>query len=457
MNGNNGLALEGVPIYPGQGGAKVMKVAVSATLAANEAINARRKQGLPVLPMGFGEAGLPVHESLERALAEGAGKNAYGSVSGSKELCEAVAGYWSRRDLLTDPSLVVCGPGSKPLLFSILMAVGGSVAIASPSWVSYAAQAHILGMHPVLVPTLPGQGGVPDPERMKTEVEKARAAGTVVRAVIVTLPDNPTGTLARPDTIRRLCEVASELDLVIISDEIYRDLVFDEAAEFVSPATLAPERTVITTGLSKNLALGGWRIGAMRLPDSPLGHELLARVEGIASEIWSSPSGPVQHAAAYAFHEPKELLDHIAASRHLHSAVVRDVARRFRNAGAEVAEPQGGFYLYPDLESWRRRLKTEYDITTGSELAHHFLHEYGLGVLAAEEFGEPKRTLRFRVATSLLYGDTNEQRHAALTAKDPLVLPWITEALTRLDTVLREVSGGVTKHAHAEPVIMQNL
>jgi aspartate aminotransferase len=419
-----------------------MKIAVSATLAANEAISARRKQGLPVLPMGFGEAGLPVHYNLEKALAEGAGKNAYGPVAGSKELRESVASYWNRRGLPTEPELIVCGPGSKPLLYTLLMAIGGSVVIAVPSWVSYAVQAQIVGMHPILVPTIPGQGGVPDPELLDQAIDKARKEGREVRSVIVTLPDNPTGTLARPETIRRLCEVAERKNLLIISDEIYRDLVFDEHTRVASPATIAPERTITSTGLSKNLALGGWRIGALRFPDSPVGHELLAQIKGIASEIWSSPSSPVQHAAAYAFSEPVELIDHIAASRRLHATVVRHVAERFRRAGAEVAKPQGGFYLYPDLEGWRGHLRSKYGITTGAQLAHHFLHQYGLGVLAGEEFGEAKEVLRFRVATSQLYGDTNEQRHAALAADDPLVLPWIADAMTRLGSILYEVSGG---------------
>lgn len=433
-----------------------MKIGVSATLAINEAIIERRKQGLPVLPMGFGEAGLPVHKSLEAVLAEGAGKNAYGSVSGSKELRQAIAGYWNRRGLPTEPGLIVCGPGSKPLLYSLLIALGGSVAIAVPSWVSYAAQAQLIGMRTLLVPTLPGQGGVPDPEQLSVAVDKARATGQKVRAVIVTLPDNPTGMLAKPETIHKLCEVAESRDLVIISDEIYRDLVFDEQANYVGPATIAPERTVVSTGLSKNLALGGWRIGAIRLPDSTIGLELLAQIKGIASEIWSSPAGPVQHAATFAFSEPVELVEHIAASRRLHAMVVKDVARRFRSAGAIVAEPQGGFYLYPDLESWRGYLKDTYGITTGPELGKYLLHEFGLGVLAGSEFGESEGVLRFRVATSLLYGETSEQRFEALAAEDPLSLPWINDSLTRLDYVLREVSGGasVATGAQSEQAVL---
>jgi aspartate aminotransferase len=417
-----------------------MKIAVSATLAANEAIAKRRAQGLPVLPMGFGQAGLPVHPALRDKLSEGASHNGYGPVAGSRELCEAVAGYWNRRGLVTKASHVVCGPGSKPLLYGLLMAIGGDVVVATPSWVSYAVQVRMLGGKPLLVPALPGEGGVPNPDVMVKAVGEARAAGRMVRAVIVTLPDNPTGTLASPEIVRQFCEVAERLDLIIISDEIYRDLVYDPEAKLISPATIAPERTIITTGLAKNLAVGGWRIGAARLPDNERCNEILAQLKGIASEIWSSPPTPVQHAAAYAFSEPPELVERIAASRRLHGIVADAVASRFRAAGAKIAQPKGAFYLYPDLESWRGQLRRDYGITTGAELSELFLHDYGLSVLPAHEFGEAPEDLRFRVATSLLYGETDAEREQALTADDPLSLPWIKDSLDRLDTILAAVS-----------------
>src|SRR4051812_18716899 len=93
---------------------------VSATLAANETMEARRRAGLPALPLAFGEAGLPVHPDLTRALCRAAGDGRYGPVSGSRELREAAAGYWQRRGVMADPELVVAGPGSKPLLYALL-------------------------------------------------------------------------------------------------------------------------------------------------------------------------------------------------------------------------------------------------------------------------------------------------------------------------------------------------
>ena len=146
--------------------------------------------------------------------------------------------------------------------------------------------------------------------------------------------------------------MAAEHDLIIISDEIYRDLIHDPDQAFASPVLFAPERTVVTTALSKSLALGGWRIGVARLPDSGIGPVLRDRLIGIGSEIWSAPSLPIQQAAALAFDEPAELTERVDRSRVLHAEVAAAVADRFAAAGLLVPAPQAAFYLYPDFAPW---------------------------------------------------------------------------------------------------------
>ncbi|MFD3544810.1 pyridoxal phosphate-dependent aminotransferase [Streptomyces sp. NPDC058655] len=422
-------------------------VTMSATLAADEELERRRRGGERVLSLASGEIGLPVLPALRERLAAAAHLNAYGPVSGSRELRSAAAGYWGRRGLPTDPERVVCGPGSKPLLFALMLAVGGDVVVPVPGWVSYAAQAELAGARPVPVPTLPGEGGVPDPAALREAVALARSAGRDPRCVVVTLPDNPTGTVAAPETVRALAEAARDLDLVVVSDEIYCDLVFDPAHRAVSPAVFAPERTVVTTGLTKNLALGGWRTGVARLPEGPLGRAVHTRLVAVASQIWSSTAAPVQAAAAYAFEEPAEVLAHVAAARRLHETVVRAVARRFASAGAQLAPVRATSYLYPDFEPLREQLAAVHGVHGGAELAALFAQRYGVGLLPGSAFGEPGRSLRVRAATGRLYGESAAERTAALSAADPLRLPWIGASLDRI----AEVLGDVTRSPAARP------
>jgi aspartate aminotransferase len=423
---------------------------VSATLAANEALAARRSRGQPVLPLAFGEAGLPAHPALQEALAAATARNGYGPVAGLPALRSAAAGYWDRRGLPTSPESVVCGPGSKPLLFGLLLATGADVAVPRPSWVSYAAQAGLAGARAHFVPAAPGEGGICDPEALAATVTAARAAGRTIRSVVVTLPDNPTGLLPRPATVRALCAVAAEHDLIIISDEIYRDLVHDPAVPpaagrpaatpVLSPAAVAPDRTVVTTALSKSLALGGWRIGVARLPEGPLGRWLRGQLVGIGSEIWSAPAAPIQQAAAVAFEEPRELRDRVAASRSLHATVSRAVAGVCAAAGLEVPPPQAAFYVYPDFAPWAGHLGRRHGVTTSEDLARLLLDKYGAGTLPGSAFGEPADALRLRLATGLLYGETDAEQEAALAAPDPLALPWIAAELARLEEILADLA-----------------
>ncbi|MGH3760881.1 pyridoxal phosphate-dependent aminotransferase [Actinophytocola sp.] len=392
-------------------------MAVSATLAAHQVVEERRRAGLPVLPMSFGQAGVPVHPLLTEALAEAAGRNAYGPVAGDPALREAAAGYWTRRGLPTDPGQVIAGPGSKALLYASLLAVlrldrgsAGGIVLPRPSWVSYAQQAALLGGRAIFVPAR--EGGVADPALVRPGA----------RAMVLTLPDNPTGRLASPRTVRAACEVAREHDLVMVSDEIYRDLGY--GGEFVSPAQLAPERTIVTTGLSKNLALGGWRIGVARFPEGPL----LDLALGVASELWSCPALPVQSAAALAFSEPEPIRSYVDKARRLYERINVAVADRFAAAGARVEPPQAAFYSYPDLAPLVDG--------TAAEVAARLLERHGLALLPGTEFGEPAESLRFRVATGQLTGAHDDERRAALDSPDPLTLPWIARPLDRLAEIL---------------------
>ncbi|MER5390438.1 pyridoxal phosphate-dependent aminotransferase [Saccharopolyspora sp. NPDC002686] len=409
----------------------------SATLAVNEKISALRAAGKPVLHLGFGEAGLPVLPEIGAELASAAGQNAYGPVVGSASARASVAGYFTRRDLPTDPEQAILAPGSKALLYAALAALPGDLVLPTPSWVTYAAQAALVGKRVIGVP-VPGEaGGVPDPALLEPALAAARREGADPKLLVLTLPDNPTGTAAGADLVKAVCEIADRHGLVIISDEIYRDLTYVPEAH-LSPASLLPERTIVTGGLSKSTALGGWRVGFARMPAGELGRSTTERIVGIASEIWSSLAMPMQAAAEFVLSEPTSVTDHVAACRRLHAAVSSAVHSAFVEAGAECRTPSAAFYVYPDFEQLRPEL-TSAGIRTGAELADALLDNHGVGVLAGEHFGDTPSAYRFRVASSLLYGETEDQRWQALRSENPVELPWIADALDRLRTALRSL------------------
>lgn len=412
-------------------------IAASPTLGSDALMDERRRAGLPVLALGSGEVALPVPPGALRMLGEAAEEGAYPPPAGTRELRAAAAGYWSRRGLPTDSDSVVIGPGSKALLLALVAAIPGDVVVSSPSWVSYEPQARLLGREAIRVPVARGRGGIPDPGLLMNAVHVAREAGRRPGSVIVTIPDNPTGTVPTEREVGVLAAVARELDLIVISDEVYSDLVYRSPSR-ISPAHHAPERTVIVSGLSKNYALAGWRLGLARFPDLPVGNQLKERMIATVGHFWSGVSTPVQHAASYVLSEPAEISAYLRSARRLHARISRHVAAIFRDAGAIVHCPEGTIYVYPDFEPHRDRLR-HLGIENADDLAASLLARFGIGTISGSAFGEPDGALRIRVAICRLYGKSAEQQREALDASRPENLPWVRAGLTYLQTSLSDL------------------
>jgi aspartate aminotransferase len=412
------------------GGVSIQKV--SPNLALNQVVAQRRAAGESIIHLGFGEARLPVFPPLLERLIAGAGRNAYGPVEGDESVRQAVAGYFTRRGIPTGPEQVMVAPGSKPLLSALNMAVPGDVLLPRPCWNTYAPQALLAGKAAWGIAIPDECGGVPEPSALRETIYALRAAGHHPRVLLLTLPDNPTGTLAPSTLVRQICAIAEQEDLLIISDEIYRDIVHNPGNPVLSPAQVAPERTVVTTGLSKSHALGGWRIGAARFPGGVRGSWIRDRVAALASEIWSTLAGPMQEVATYAYNEPPELREHIAAATRLHGTAARAVHQIMVNAGASCRPPTGGFYVYPDFGQMREVLARR-SITDSASLQRQLLDEFGIAVLAGHDLGDEVSALRFKAATGQLYGETPEQQWATLNADDPLRLCHFADILTRIE------------------------
>ncbi len=416
----------------------IRPVSASPTLAADERVRRRIASGAEVLHLAFGEAGLPVMPGLAEVLARGAADNRYGSVAGAAAAREAAAGWFVRRGVSTTPDQILFAPGSKALLYGLLSVLPGDVVLPRPSWVSYAAQAALVGKRVWHAP-IGESGGVPDPDALDLTLKAARAAGGRPVVLVLTLPDNPTGTVASPTLVTQVVEVAEAHGLLIVSDEIYRDLAFE--GQLMSPVELLPGETFVTGGLSKSMALGGWRIGFARMPNSHVGGEAALALIGVASEIWSSLAAPMQEVAAYVLSEPPEVRAHIERSRRLHENVSRAAYERIVASRIACRPPGGGFYLYPDLDPIRDQLARA-GVETADGLASLLLERFGIAVLSGTAFGDSPSGLRFRISTSLLYGRSDEERWEALASDDPSGLPWISRALDTLGEALATLAAG---------------
>ncbi|MGW3470502.1 aminotransferase class I/II-fold pyridoxal phosphate-dependent enzyme [Saccharopolyspora sp. NPDC000995] len=233
-------------------------------------------------------------------------------------------------------------------------------------------------------------GGVPDSDELDKALREGGAAGHRPGALVLTLPDNPTGTLAGEDLVKRVCAVAAEHDLAIVSDEIDRDLAYGDKVS--PPAAMLPDQCFVTEGLSKNPALGGWRITCARFLDNDLGRQVRHEVVGIATELWSNRPAPMQEAAAPALNEPAEITAHIAASRALHERVALAVHERFTAAGVQCRKPRAAFYLSPDCEPLRPAL-AERGVHDTDGLAGCLLDQHESGCSPAPPSATPVPTV----------------------------------------------------------------
>ena len=412
---------------------------MAANLALNTHVEHMERTGADLLHLGFGEARLPPLAELNDRLDQGAAETSYGPVEGTPRAQEAAAGYFRRRGLPTDPELTLFGPGSKALLWAILHSVPGDIVLPRPSWLTYRAQAALTNRRVIWVGTPPDLGGLPDPAAFSGRVRAARAAGADPRLVVLTLPDNPTGSLPDEGTIEHVCRIAQEEGLLIVSDEIYRDVMSVDPAAVASPAEFAPASTLITTGPSKSLGLGGWRIGLARFPEGPVGTELFNRVRSVASEVWSTTARPLQEAAEYALTEPPEIVSHRAAAARVQRTITEAVYWITVQSGATAPRPDGAFYVYPDFEHHRDDLAL-HGVVDAPSLEAHLLERHETAVLGGHHFGDDPRRLRFRASTSLLCGRSGPEVYETFTADDPLRLPHVSSALARVEDVFTKLT-----------------
>ncbi|MCW8892577.1 MAG: aminotransferase class I/II-fold pyridoxal phosphate-dependent enzyme [Deltaproteobacteria bacterium] len=364
---------------------------ISATLGINEESNRLINEGKQVYKLGLGQSPFPVPEPIVRELQNNAHQKDYLPVRGLPALCDAVAGYYRRtQDLPISKGNILIGPGSKELMFILQLVYYGDLVIPTPSWVSYAPQAHIVGRHVHWLETDEKNNWLLTPE----ELEHFCAADpSKPRIVILNYPNNPTGCSYAPHQLQALAEVARKYRIILLSDEIYGELNF--AGCHQSIARYYPEGTIIASGLSKWAGAGGWRLGTFAFPEEL--KWLMESMTVVASETFTATSAPIQYAAVKAFEGSVRLERYLFNSRKILSALADWIWSRLSVAGVTVARPDGAFYMLPDFEPFRENLEAR-GITNGEVFCQQLLQQTGVAILPGSSFGRPKRELTARLA-----------------------------------------------------------
>jgi len=321
-----------------------------------------------------------VMEAAHRALDDG--KVKYTENGGMLALREAVCTYLrEHKGVSYAPNQIICSNGAKQSLLQSMMALcgaGDEVVIPAPYWVSYTQIAGLCGAKSVVVPTRPEDGFLLQPADLE------RALTPASRVLVLCNPSNPTGAVMPPALLDSIAAVLRRWPRVIVlADEIYEQIVFDE--KHVAFATLPDmyERTVTINGFSKGQAMTGFRVGYIAAAPA-----IAAACNKVQSQNTSCPCSVSQHAAIAALDVPPSFQqDSIANFREKRDYVLGRL--RAIPGVACPATPQGAFYLFPTISALFGKRTPKGDVLEDAEsTCLYLLDECHLALVPGEAFGD---------------------------------------------------------------------
>lgn len=358
--------------------ARVRALRPSETLSLSARARELRARGENVVSFAAGEPDFDTPEHIRRAAIEAidAGHTRYTEVGGTAALREAIAAKLARENGLSyAPREIVVSNGAKHSIWNTLFTLlesGDEVLIPIPYWVTFPEIVRLVGAVPV--PVAPGPGSY-----KVTPADLLRAVTPRTRLLILNSPNNPSGAVYGREEIDAIAEVVVRHDLLVLSDEIYENLIYDGArhASIASSPGLR-ERTVLVNGVSKTWAMTGWRVGFAAAPA-----DIADAMERLQGQSTSNPSSVSQQAALQALTgDPapaNAMRDTFAKRRDL---VIQKLAQI---PGVSLKPPEGAFYAFPDLSERIRRAKN--GVRDSASLCDYLIDEARIVCVPGSAFG----------------------------------------------------------------------
>jgi aspartate aminotransferase len=368
--------------------ARLDPIKPSITLAVTSKAARLKAEGIDVVSFGAGEPDFDTPEHIKAAaraaLDRGVGK--YTDVAGTMPLRKAIAAEMSRvHHTKIDPENTLVSVGAKHCLYNAFMALldpGDEVLIPAPYWVSYPDMVMLAGGTPIFLPTRA------EDDFTVTAAQVAKACTPKTRAIVLNNPSNPTGAVYTRAQIEALAEVVLAKDLLVISDDIYRSLVY-AGAEYVSIASLSQalaDRTVLIDGVSKTYAMTGWRIGYTSVTAALA--PLVKAMNKIQGQSTSNPSHIAQVATLAALTGPQECVEIMRKAFDERRIEMLKLLRAI--PAVQCREPKGAFYAFPDLGAYVGKTTPHGDaLTTDVMLCDWLLDAGRVAVVPGSGFGAP--------------------------------------------------------------------
>src|SRR5664280_2155577 len=319
----------------------------SLTLAIDSKAKQMKAEGQDVVGFGAGEPDFdtPQHikDAAVKALADGFTK--YTPSSGIPELRAAIAEKLKNDNGLDyKPSQVIVNCGAKHSCCNVILATcqaGDEVIIPAPYWLSYPEMVKLADASPVIVPTKEETSFKITPDQFRDAMTPA------TKLIILNSPGNPTGSVYSREELQALAEVALEEDILMLSDEIYEKITYDNT-EFVSLASLGEEiygLTITVNGFSKAYAMTGWRLGYVAAPEP-----IAAAIDSIQSHSTSNPTSFAQKGALAGLKGDQSFIGEMVKAFAERRAYMHDKLSSI--SGVTCVKPMGAFYMLPNISSF---------------------------------------------------------------------------------------------------------
>ena len=359
---------------------QIKQLKPSATLEINEKSNKLKKSGKKIYKFGFGQSPFPVPESVVKALKDNANKNSYLPMQGLEELRFAIAKNLNKNnnnDYRSED--IVIGPGTKELMFLTQIVFDGEILLPAPSWVSYFPQALIAKNKVHWIQTTSNSNWFPTAANLEEKIKSVKNKSLLL---FINSPNNPSGTVCK--NLQEIAEIAKKYNIIVLSDEIYSELTFGEPYKSIS--NFYPEKTIVSSGLSKWCGAGGWRLGFFAVPKKL--EELKDNLKILCSESFTSVSAPIQYAAVEAYQGNHSA--YLTAVKKILFFIGNYVYENLKSNNINITKPEGGFYLFPEF--------TNAKFSSSSEMCTEILSKTGVALLPGSDFGLDKKKMVARLS-----------------------------------------------------------
>lgn len=375
---------------------RAMSIKASTTMAISSKAAELKAAGLDVVSFGAGEPDFntPAHIGQAGIDAIHNGQTRYTPAAGLPELRKAVCDKLKKDNGLEyEPAQVIISNGAKHSLINTFMAIlneGDEVIIPAPFWLSYSEMVRIAGGVPVIIHTKK------ENKFMMTKEELENAYTEKTKAVVLTSPSNPTGQVMGKADLEMIAAFAISHDILVVSDEIYEKLIYDEGKQHISIASLSKEiydRTIVINGVSKSYAMTGWRIGYAAAP-LPIA-KLMASLQ---SHMASNPNTIAQMATIAALNGPQDCVAEMCVEFKKRRDYIFEREEAIPLLSA--LKPEGAFYLFVDVSGTYGKSYAGQEIKTAADFASILLDQKYVAVVPCADFGMPDY-IRLSYATSM--------------------------------------------------------